>query len=178
MVDEEIGMPAKRELIWLYSIHAAGAAALDWSGLKKYILTSQKGQGPWRHYVDGLPGLVGPDVSFGHKVLLRSVPSTGQIIAYVEVLGVLRIGGVYGMGIRGEPLVEHFYIYDLDTRRDRSSEFHVDSATFDGKDWASFGVAPFELDSLTRHYQDIFPAVLGARYAKRYEPKDVGGDPK
>jgi hypothetical protein len=160
--------------IWLHSIYATGAAALNWSGIKEYIVQSQQGRGPWRHYVDGLPGLVGPDVPFGHRVLFRSVPSTGQLIAYVEVLGVLRIGGVYGMGIRGAPPVEHFYIYDLDARRDRSSEFHVDAATFDGKDWASFGVPPFELDSLTRHYQDICPAVLGVRYAKRYEPEHVG----
>lgn len=87
--------------IWLYSIYATGTAALDWSGLKQYIVESQKGLGPWRHYVDGLPGLVGPDVSFGHKVVLRSIPSTGQLIAYAEVLGVLRIGGVYGKGRRG-----------------------------------------------------------------------------
>ena len=129
--------------IWLYSIYATGTAALDWSGLKQYIVESQKGLGPWRHYVDGLPGLVGPDVSFGHKVVLRSIPSTGQLIAYAEVLGVLRIGGVYGKVRRGGPLLEHVYVYDLDKRRDRISEFRIEAATFDCKDWASFGVPPF-----------------------------------
>jgi hypothetical protein len=87
--------------LWLFSHWKEGQAPLSWAELKGDIAKRQNGAGALRHLVDGLPGLEGPPVAFGHKIVLRSVPRTGDLIAYVEILGVLRIGGGTGAPILG-----------------------------------------------------------------------------
>ena len=137
--------------------------------------TSSAGSSAWRpgagllrHLVDGLPGLEGPAVPFGHRVVLRSVPRTGELVAYVEILGVLRIGGVYGKAKPGPaPWVGHVCVYDLDQQRDRSAEFRVDPAAFDVQDWAALGLAPSERERLLAHYERAIRDVLEPRYRAR-----------
>jgi hypothetical protein len=140
--------------------------------LKRDIAKRQNGAGALRHLVDGLPGLQGPDVPFGHKIVLRSVPRTGELIAYVEILGVLRIGGVYGRAKPGpvDP-VEHVYVYDLDEQRDRSAEFRIDPVVFEAQDWAALGLPPSEREPLLAHYERAILAVLEPRYRARVGAK-------
>ena len=83
---------------------------------------------------DGLPGLVGPDIPFGHKIVVRSVPCTGELIAYVEILGVLRVGGRLAKARTSSDLVEHIYAYDLDSQSDRSREFSISAPQFEHQD--------------------------------------------
>jgi len=155
-------------ILWLFAQWKERQAPLSWDGLKRDIAMRQSGSGRLRHLVDGLPGLEGPSVPFGHKIVLRSVPRTGELIAYVEILGVLRIGGVYGRAKPGPAAcVEHVYVYDLDEQRDRSAEFRIDPAAFDAPDWASLGLAPGERDRLLAHYERAIRDVLEPRYRAR-----------
>lgn len=55
----------------------------------------------FRYLTNGLPGLVGLDIPLGNKIVARSVPSTGGLTAYAEVLGVLKIGGLFAVGPKG-----------------------------------------------------------------------------
>ena len=78
--------------------------------------------------------------------MLRSVPRTGDLIAYVEIMGILRIGGVYGKAKPGPAaLIEHLYVYDLDAQRDRTA---INRSVFKARDWAIEGLAPSERAAL------------------------------
>ena len=132
----------------------------------------QNGAARLRHLVDGLPGLEGPAIPFGHRIVLRSVPRTGELIAYVEILGVLRIGGVYGKAKPGSASrVEHVYVYDLDQQRDRSAEFRIDPVVFEAQDWEALGLAPSERERLLAHYEHAIRDVLEPRYQARVASK-------
>ena len=50
----------------------------------------QKHGGTFRYLVQGLPGLLGPDIKLGHKIIVGFVPETRELIAYVEILGLLK----------------------------------------------------------------------------------------
>jgi hypothetical protein len=128
--------------IWLFLIHKIGDEFQTFDQLRASIANAQKNGGTFRYLVDGLPGLEGPDIELGHKIVVRSVPSTGELIAYVEILGALKVGGLYGRMKPGH-LIEHIYAYDLLERKDRSSEFAIDAKTFDTKSWrmAGFGLS-------------------------------------
>ncbi len=159
-------------ILWLFAHWKEGQAPLPWDGLKRDIVMRQNGAGRLRHMVDGLPGLDGPAVPFGHRIVLRSVPRTGELIAYVEILGVLRIGGVYGEAKPGPTSrVEHVYVYDLDQQRDRSAEFRIDPAVSDAQDWATLGLAPSEREQLSAHYERAVRDVLEPRYQARVRSK-------
>jgi hypothetical protein len=124
--------------IWLYLIHTTGRAFLDLNGLLTCIKKMQTNGGTFRYLIDGLPGLKGPDIDLGHKVIVRSVPSTGELIAYVEVMGVVKVGGVFASG--SDHFLEHIYAYDLSTKADRSNEFSIDAAVFQKQDWRKVGL--------------------------------------
>lgn len=135
--------------IWLYLILKTGRAFLDWQQLLAYIRNAQMNGGTLRYFTDGLPGLCGPQVELGHKLVVRSVPSTGELIVYVEILGVLKIGGVFAKSPPPGSFLEHIYAYDLQTRADRSAEFSVDAAIFDVQSWPTVGLRPTSTDAPT-----------------------------
>ncbi len=89
--------------IWLYLIHITGRAFMDWGRLLKCIAEMQTVTGgTFRYLVNGLPGLTGPDIPLGHRIVIRSVPHSGDMIAFVEVMGILRVGGLFASAGRGE----------------------------------------------------------------------------
>jgi HNH endonuclease len=161
-------------ILWLFAHWKEGQAPLSWDGLKSDVVKRQSGAGALRRLIDGLPGLVGPNVPYGHKVVLRSVPRTGELIAYVEIMGVLRVGGLYGKSQSGlTPLIEHIYVYDLDEQRDRSSEFKIDASVFETRDWAIEGLTQEDSDDLRAHYRKVMLDVLEPRYRARVKPADA-----
>jgi hypothetical protein len=161
-------------ILWLFAHWKERRAPLSWDALKGDVAKRQSGAGALRRLVDGLPGLIGPDVPYGHKIVLRSVPSTGELIAYVEIMGVLRVGGLYGRSNSGLPtFVEHVYVYDLDEQRDRSSEFKIDASVFETRDWTIEGLAQADVDVLREHYRKIMLDVLEPRYRARIKPANL-----
>jgi hypothetical protein len=157
--------------LWLFALWKEGRAPLSWEELKQDIAERQGGNGRLRHLVNGLPGLEGPVVPFGHKIVMRSVPRTRELIAYVEILGLLRIGGVYGVAKAGPvSRVEHIYVYDLDHQRDRSTEFCINPTVFDGQDSSTVGFASGERDRLVSYCQRAITDVLEPRYRTRPPP--------
>jgi len=63
--------------LWLYMIHTLGHAPMMREGLQTTIENFQKGRGiRFRYFVDGLPGLSGPQINLGHKIVFRTIPST------------------------------------------------------------------------------------------------------
>jgi phage FluMu protein Com len=91
--------------IWIYLIHTTGRAFLPLDALLQRIKEVQERGSPFRYLIDGLPGLDGPKIDLGHKIVVRSVPNTGQLIIYMEIMGVLRIGGVFADGSPGTMLL-------------------------------------------------------------------------
>jgi hypothetical protein len=94
----------------------------------------------FRYLPDGLPGLRGPAIPIANKIVLRTVPRTGQLIGYFEVLGALRIGGLIAEGDRLNQVLEHIYVADVFRKADRSAEFSIDAETFDQTNWLTIGL--------------------------------------
>lgn len=152
--------------IWLFLIKRTGRAFMDWNRLLQCIKDMQTHGGKFRYFTDGLPGLRGPPIDLGHKLIVRSVPSTGELIAYVEILGVLRVGGIFAKSSKPGYKIEQIYAYDLVHERERSGEFSIDPLEFEPQDWNTIGLGPNEegapalmsaaLETLIAHYQKKF----------------------
>lgn len=166
--------------IWLFLILKTGRAFLGLADLERKIAALQAHGGTFRYFTEGLPGLVGPDIPFGHKLVIRSVPSSGLLIAYVEILGVLRAGGIFAAAGGPSVLIEHVYAYDLVAKSDRSSEFSFDASIFEAQDWNAVGIAPTEVETLKKHLAQACESVFETHYRNRFSteansaPKDAG----
>jgi hypothetical protein len=154
--------------IWLFLIYKTGRAFMTLDQLLACIDKMQQHGGTFRYLVDGLPGLLGPDIKLGHKIIVRSVPKTGELIAFVEILGLLKIGGVFANGGQGVEL-EHIYAYDLLEKRDRSGEFKIDPAIFEKQDWRKIGLGPTDGAALRAHFLKA-QLELSALYYARFAP--------
>lgn len=154
--------------IWLFLIYKTGRAFMTLDQLLACIDKMQQHGGTFRYLVQGLPGLVGPDIKLGHKIIVRSVPKTGELIAYVEILGLLKIGGVFAAGSKNYAL-EHIYAYDLLEKRDRSTEFSIDPGVFEVQDWRKIGLGPTDDQALRDHFRKA-QLELSALYYVRFAP--------
>jgi len=155
--------------IWLYLIMTTGCAFMDWVRLLDVIGNTKNHGGTLRYYTKGLPGLTGPDVPLGHKLIVRSVPKSGKLIAYVEILEVLRIGGVFAEAPPPAMALEHIHVYDVLGRRERSKEFNIDVNEFEAQDWPSVGLSLADAEALRAHHAEEMKRVFAARYYKRFE---------
>jgi hypothetical protein len=144
-------------------VYKTGRAFLGFNELLSCIKDMQRNGGTFRYFVTGLPGLHGPQIDLGHKIIVRSVPSSGELIAYIEILGVLRIGGLFAIGAPG-CVLEHMYVYDLLQRADRSSEFSIDPAEFDPQDWRSIGLGPTDVAALKDHFDEVLNSLAEIYY--------------
>lgn len=160
--------------LWLYIINVTGHAVMDWKRLLEVIASMQKNGGTFRYMIKGLPGLVGPDIPFGHRIIVRSVPNTGELIAYVEILGVLRVGGVFARSGGPSQLIEHIYVYDLNDQMDRSHEFSVVASVFELQDWATIGLGPADAGALGNHLLTRAEDVFGTVYRNRFSEESTG----
>jgi len=86
---------------------------MDWEQLVDCIHKMQKTGGSFRYLVDSLPGLEGPTIKLGHKIVVRSIPHTGELIAYVEILNILKVGGLLAKAKPPCEPLELIYVYDL-----------------------------------------------------------------
>ena len=134
--------------LWLFMTHRLGHAPMMREGLETTIENFRRGRGTrMRYFVDGLPGLQGPQVDLGHKIVFRTIPASGELVTYVEILNAFRVGGVFAQGPASNgPPVEEMYAYDLLTRRERSQEFSIDSAEFERQDWDRVGLGATQAD--------------------------------
>ena len=153
--------------IWLYLIQTTGRSFMDWQRLLDCVADMQRHGGMFRYFIDGLPGLAGPDISLGHKIVIRSVPRTGEMIAFVEVLGVLKVGGVFAAAPPPALLVEEIYASDIARQADRRAEFSIDTAQFEQQDWRTVGLGPNDAKKLRLHFAGALEA-LAAHYYARY----------
>ncbi len=113
------------------------------------------------------PELNGPDIPLGHKIVVRSVPATGELIGYVEILGIMWIGGIFASAGGPAVKIEHIYAYDLDARAERSSEFSIDPPIFERQDWRRVGLGPTTTDTpaLMADLTDKLERVFVRRYS-------------
>jgi hypothetical protein len=140
--------------IWLFMIHKTDQAFVDKARLLAWIKNLQEQRSDtFRYFVDGLPGLEGPEIKLGHKIVLRAVPTSGHLVAFVEVMGTLKIGGVIAH-LRPGQTMEHIYAYDLLEKKDRSAEFSISPQTFDAQNWKTMGLTPKDGDALRSHFHD------------------------
>ena len=153
--------------IWLYLIMKTNRAFMDWNRLLSCVEQMQKNGGTFRYFVNGLPGLLGPNIDLGHKLIVRSVPSTGELIAYVETLGILKVGGLFAKSQTPGYELEHIYAYDLTRKADRSSEYSIDSSVFDRQNWLSVGLGPTDADLLRDHFKYALD-ILTNHYRRRF----------
>lgn len=153
--------------VWLFLIHCTGHAFMDWSRLQDCIAKMRANGGTFRYFVDGLPGLRGPEVGLGHKIIARSVPSTGELIVYVEVLGVVKVGGVFARSPAPAIPLEHIYALDLASKTDRSSEYSIDTDEFERQDWSKVGLGPTDATALRAHFSNAIDLFIN-HYRNRF----------
>jgi hypothetical protein len=139
--------------IWLYLILTTGRAFMEWDRLLDCITPMQRHGGTFRYLVNGLPALRGPDIDLGHKIVIRSVPATGELIAYVEILGILRVGGIFARAPAPSMALEQIYAYDLASQKDRSAEFSIEKGEFERQQWQTVGLGPTEYQALRKHFK-------------------------
>ena len=154
--------------IWLYLILTTGRAFMDWQRLLDCIAEMQARGGTFRYFIDGLPGLKGPQIGLGHKIVARSVPATGEMIAYVEILGILRVGGLFAKAKAPSMVIEHIYAYDLASRADRSGEFAIDTGEFESQQWQTVGLAPTDYEALRKHFKAAL-GIFEVHYRQRFQ---------
>ena len=130
----------------------------------------QTNGGTFRYFVDGLPGLQGPQIDIGHKIIVRSIPSTGGLIAYVEILGILKIGGLFAKGPYPGNELEHIYAYDTCVKRERTSEFSIDPSIFEHQNWSTIGLGPTDVSELKSHFRGALN-IFVAHYRRRFSSK-------
>lgn len=154
--------------IWLYLIKATGRSFMTWDRLLEVVQSMQTHGGTFRYLVAGLPGLQGPEIPLGHKIVVRSIPASGELIAYVEILGVLKVGGIFADAGGPAVLVEHLYVYDVLNQLDRSGEFSIDPTDFEHLDWRAVGLGPTDAEGLREHFRSTLEAVFVRHYYERF----------
>lgn len=153
--------------IWLFLIMKTGRAFMEQKQLSQVIKTMQSRGGTFRYMIDGLPGLQGPDVPIGHKIIVRSIPSTGELISYVEILGILQVGGVFAATPPPSIPLEFIYAYDVLGRRDVSADFSIDVSTFEQQDWRRVGLGPTDAEALRKYFREALESVFQQHYRAR-----------
>ncbi|SNT02237.1 HNH endonuclease [Tardiphaga sp. OK246] len=153
--------------IWLYLCHTTGRTFMTWDRLMACISGMQTRAGTFRYLTAGLPGFFGPDIPIGHKIVIRSIPQTGEMIAYVEIMGILRIGGLFASAGGPCDLIEHIYAFDLERQALRTAEFSIDRVEFEKQNWATIGLGATDFSLLQAHFADILD-VFVARYQQRF----------
>ena len=154
--------------IWLFLIMKTGRAFMDRQRLSQVIKTMQSYGGTFRYLIAGLPGLLGPDVPIGHKIIVRSVPSTGELITYVEILGILKVGGVLATAQPSCIPLEYIYAYDVVGRRDVSADFSVDASIFEKQMWREVGLGPTDAEALQEYFREALETVFEQHYRARF----------
>jgi hypothetical protein len=152
--------------VWLFIIDRTRQAFVDKKRLLDWIKSLQEFQSDtFRYFVNGLPGLEGPDIKLGHKIVVRTDNISRQLIAYVEIMGVLRIGGVIAVLPKGQAM-GHIYAYDLLERKDRSAEFSFNSEVFNGQKWDKVGLTPKEGSTLKAHFTSALQELAALYYTR------------
>lgn len=158
--------------IWLFLILKTGHVFMDRARLVDVIKQMQSKGGTFRYCVDGLPGLQGPDLPLSHKIIVRSVSSTGELIAYVEILGVLKIGGVFAKAPPPACDLEHVYVYDVLGQQEVSDQYSIDPTIFEQQNWREVGLGPSDADALREHFRDTLEKVFAKHYYDRFAQSD------
>lgn len=159
---------------WLYLIHTTGRAFMDWKRLLEVIANMKAHGGMFRYLVTGLPGLEGPEIPLGHKIVIRSIPSSGEMIAYIEILGLLKIGGLFAKAPPDSILVEHIYAYDVLGKADRSSEFSIKETAFEKQKWKEVGLGVSDAAALRSHLESELERTFVQRYRDRFTDPSQG----
>jgi hypothetical protein len=141
----ENAFPAAFAAFWLFFLLKTGHTLTPWPRALD-VIKAVRENCTFRYLPDGLPGLRGPDIPIAHKIVLRTVPATGQLIGYFEALGTLRVGGLIAAG-PPNPL-EFIYVADVFGRSDRSPEFSIDARTFEATDWSTVGLGGGDRDAV------------------------------
>lgn len=162
---------------WLYLVHTTGRAFMDWDRLLKVVGEMKTHGGSFRYFIDRIPGLKGPDIALGHKIVTRSVPETGKLIAFIEILGMLKIGGIFADAGGPCVLIEHIYAYDVLGKKDRSSEFSIDATEFEKQDWNKVGLGITDAARLRDHFRVAMETVFVQRYRDRFASAGQTSDP-
>lgn len=155
--------------LWLFIIDKTGHALMDWQNLLLCIQSMQSHGGTFRYFPDGLPGLKGPDIPLGHKIVVRTVPRTAEMIVYVEILGMLKVGGFFAVDQGGSgQLHQHIYAYDVLGRADRSADFSINAEEFEKQNWRTAGLGPTDAARLRDHFRDELERVFIQHYRDRF----------
>ena len=161
--------------IWLFIAHRERHALDDLQSLLGRLKNIHEHGGMFRYLPEGLPGLQGPQVDYSNKIVVRSIPQTGEMIGYVELLGAFRIGGIYAASKElPSAFIEHIYVHDPFEIKDRSAEFSIDPTVFEKVDWRTVGLGPVKQDATKL---DEAMRAAGERLAEKYTAQGVDDEP-
>jgi len=157
--------------LWLFIAHKEQHAFENLTVLLSRLKNLHEHGGMFRYLPGGLPGLLGPEVDFTNKIVVRSIPHTGEMIGYVELLGTFRIGGIYAASQeRPSAFIEQIYVHDPFEVRDRSAEFSIDPSVFENVDWRTVGLGPVKKDAAAL---EKAMAAAGERLTEKYTARST-----
>jgi hypothetical protein len=154
--------------IWLFLILKTGCAFMDRPRLASVIKEMQSHGGTFRYFVNGLPGLQGPSLPLSHKIVVRSIPCTGELIAYVEILGILKVGGLFAKAPAPCAALELIYAYDIRGRQEVSGSFSIEPRVFERQNWRTVGLGPADVEELREYFGGALEQVFVKHYRDRF----------
>jgi hypothetical protein len=153
-------------IMWLFYLLRVRRPLMPWSELKATIVREQK-QGTCFGVLSQVPpGLNGPNLELGHVIVLRLVPSTGELVAFVQILGVLKLAGVLGKARAGRRGFTQIYAYDVEGGREVTSQYSIEATAFDAHDWANIGIDMKDAEAARAEVEKVLEVVRRA-YVRR-----------
>lgn len=112
-------------ILWLFCLAQTGKLFAPWGRLIE-MLEGDDTLGLFCYVTNPEVWLIGPDIEVAHRLVLKSDNSKRALFGYVDLFGVLRVGGIIAKDWDDD--VEEVYAYDLIKCEDVSGRFTVSPA--------------------------------------------------
>ena len=131
--------PGAFAALWLYHTWCKGRPFCTWAELQSRISDADFLTRTF-FYLNAVPsGLTGPHVELPHMLFLRSIPKKRLLVGYIEVFGLLRLGGILASNYRQQ--TRRLYVADPMAVTDLSDRFILDDQAFYAMDWEKIPTA-------------------------------------
>lgn len=133
-------------IVWLFYLLRVRRPLMPWSELLAMIKREQERGTCFRFLAETPTGLVGPNPDMAHVLVLRLLPATGELVAFVQILGVLKLAGVIGTAKAGPRGFEHIYAFDVLGGNEITGQYSIDASLFDANEWRNIGANAGDVD--------------------------------
>jgi len=138
-------------IVWLFYLLRIRRKLMPWVELHAVIKREQEHGTCFRFLADTPAGIIGPDPDMGHVLVLRLLPATGEVVAFIQILGVLKLAGVIGTAKASARGFQQIYAFDVLGGREVTDVYSIDASMFDAQDWRNMGASAVDaVDARTR----------------------------